>query len=153
MIKKDKSVLNKYLEEQSLMSLATVDAEGHPWAASVYFVHDDDFNFYFMSSSDSLHCQNIRVNPNVSFTIADSHQPPGGTKYGLQLSGVAKHVYSPMPMLKTLKLWNKKYVAKPAPPYKKIKVDSPFYKISVNKMKVFDSQSKEKFVEYIFKNN
>lgn len=147
----DKLSLNKYLESQSLMSLATVDTDGRPWAASVYFVHDGDFNFYFMSSSDSLHCQNIRINPNVSFTIADSHQPPGGTKFGLQLSGVAKHVYSPMPIMKTLRLWNKKYIAKPAPPYRKIKLDSPFYKISVTKLKVFDSESKKKFVEHLFK--
>jgi len=147
---KERQKLTKYLQTQSLMSLATSDGAGNLWSATVYFVNDEDFNFYFMSSSDSRHCVNIKFNPNVSFTIADSDQPPGSDRFGLQLSGTAKHVYNPRDMLVTLKVWNTKYTAKPAPPYKKIKLDSPFYKITLCKLKVFDSTQKQKFMEYEF---
>ncbi|MDP2744488.1 MAG: pyridoxamine 5'-phosphate oxidase family protein, partial [Dehalococcoidia bacterium] len=37
-----------YLKEHNAMTLATL-SEGQPWAAAVFYVHDDRLNLYFLS--------------------------------------------------------------------------------------------------------
>jgi uncharacterized protein YhbP (UPF0306 family) len=46
--------LSEYLE-LSTLSLATVDPEGRPHAAPVYFVADDDLRLYYFSDEASRH--------------------------------------------------------------------------------------------------
>jgi uncharacterized protein YhbP (UPF0306 family) len=145
-----KKKLLEYLESEALMSLATSDKSSNLWSASVYFANDEDLNFFFMSSSSTNHCKNIKINPNVSFTIADSRQWPQDEKFGIQVAGVCKHIYNVSEIIKIFKIWNKKFVKKPAPTLKSIKLDSPFYRITPTKLKVFDSKAKEKEKLYTF---
>jgi nitroimidazol reductase NimA-like FMN-containing flavoprotein (pyridoxamine 5'-phosphate oxidase superfamily) len=57
---------NKYL------TMATVAADGSPWATPVYYTPDGHTHFYWASSPGSRHSTNIAVNPAVSLVIFDS---------------------------------------------------------------------------------
>jgi len=46
-----KDLIQQYLTEKKDMQLATI-ANGQPWICTVYFVHDDDFNLYWMSARE-----------------------------------------------------------------------------------------------------
>ncbi|WP_188435488.1 pyridoxamine 5'-phosphate oxidase family protein [Microbacterium murale] len=72
------------------LTLATVDAGGVPWSTPVYFVADDELEFfYWMSSATSQHSRNIAAHPEVSLAVFDSTVPP---YYGrcVYASGVAE---------------------------------------------------------------
>lgn len=76
---------NKYLV------LATSDRMSKPWAATVFYAPDADYNFYFISAIDTLHVKNIAENPNVAFVIYDSSTPIG--RYdAVQASGVVEQL-------------------------------------------------------------
>jgi nitroimidazol reductase NimA-like FMN-containing flavoprotein (pyridoxamine 5'-phosphate oxidase superfamily) len=60
------------IEANKYMTIATVDEAGHPWAAPVYFTPNGHTAFYWVSSPDSQHSENIARNPEVSIVIYDS---------------------------------------------------------------------------------
>ena len=66
------------------LTLATADVD--PWAATLFYAVSDSYIFYFISQMHSLHTQHILKNPNVAFSIFDSHQKEG-TGNGVQGSG------------------------------------------------------------------
>jgi uncharacterized protein YhbP (UPF0306 family) len=72
------------------LSLATASAS-RPWVSPVYYDFDEDFSFYFVSTLDSLHVQNILANPQVAVAIYDSTQP-ARTGMGVQIEGIASMV-------------------------------------------------------------
>ncbi len=67
------------------MSLATCE-DNTPWAASVFFVADDAFNLYFISSQSSRHSQNGATNSRIAVTINKDHSD-WFTISGLQIEG------------------------------------------------------------------
>jgi len=78
------------LKKHKTLTLATC-ADGRPWAASLYYVNDDNLNLYFVSDPETRHARELRVNPEVAITInADRHRWP--RLRGLQLRGRAKVV-------------------------------------------------------------
>jgi hypothetical protein len=66
------------IESNKYMALGTVTADGLPWVSPVYFTPDGHTDFYWVSSPDSVHSQNLTQNPNVSIAIFDSSVPIGG---------------------------------------------------------------------------
>lgn len=78
-------LLRQYLNEVSTMSLATVDAEGRPHAANVYFAPDDQLNLYFVSDTKSAHSRHIAGDPHIAGTI---YAP---VKMWQQIKGVQLH--------------------------------------------------------------
>ncbi len=68
------------------MTLATIDPEGNPHAAPVYFVADDEMRCYFFSERKSQHSQQIANNPKVAAAIYPECEGWQGIK-GLQLRG------------------------------------------------------------------
>ncbi len=86
---KDKA---KHIIEHNLyMSLSTSDKDGRPWVATVLYVFDKKYDFYFVSAIDSLHAKNIIANYNVAFSIYNSNQPIGSMEE-VQAIGIAKPV-------------------------------------------------------------
>lgn len=81
---KAKSIICK----NNYLTLATCDLKGKPWAATLYYAYDKNFNFYFISASDSLHVNHIKENENVALAIFDSHAKVGEGD-GVQIEGVA----------------------------------------------------------------
>jgi hypothetical protein len=73
------------------LNIATVNEDGSPWNSVVSSSHDEQLNFYWGSSPDSVHSQNIRRDSRVFVTIYDSTVPEG-TGEGLYLLGKAEEL-------------------------------------------------------------
>lgn len=73
------------------INIATVNEDGSPWNTAVSASHDEELNFYWGSSSNNVHSQNIRRDARVFVTIYDSTAPEG-TGEGLYLQGVAEEL-------------------------------------------------------------
>lgn len=99
------------LSASYLMSLGVVDAEG-PWVADVIFVHDDDCNMYWMSTTDRRHSIAIESNPNVAAGITVT-KAPGEPDIGVQMSGVAEAIDS-VPRDVALRYFRKRNKPEPA---------------------------------------
>lgn len=62
-----------------------------PWVSPVCYFVDARCIFYYASQMESVHTKNILQNPNVSWTVFDSHAPDG-TGVGVQIWGKAELV-------------------------------------------------------------
>lgn len=82
-----KVLLRQYLEDNTLMQLATVES-GQPWVCNVYFVVDDENNIYWTSSKKRRHSKEINANPIVAATIVQDSDK----KQALQITGKAYQV-------------------------------------------------------------
>ena len=60
----------------SYMTLATGDATGLPWASPVWFASTDFRQFYWVSSPQARHSQNLAARPELAMSVFDSRQPP-----------------------------------------------------------------------------
>lgn len=78
------------LESTYLMSIATIHADS-PWVADVVFIHDEKFNIYWISKTNTRHSRNIELCCNVAATITQSINQ-GEDNIGLQLEGTAMRV-------------------------------------------------------------
>lgn len=58
-----------FLKSRNAMVISTVSPAGEPQVATVYFVVDDDFNLYFMTSSGSRKCENLKSNGKIAFVV------------------------------------------------------------------------------------
>jgi len=61
--------LHDFLGELSTLSLATVDENGQPHAANLYFAPDAHLNLYFTSNPKSAHARHVTHNPFVAATV------------------------------------------------------------------------------------
>ncbi len=79
------------IDNNNYIALATSDKKMNPWVAAVFFVHDQDYNFYFLSSIDSRHGKNIMGNASVAGVIFNSTSPIGSSD-SVQICGNASLV-------------------------------------------------------------
>lgn len=77
----------KYLSENKHMQLATMH-DGSPWICTVYFVHDENYNLYWMSARERQHSVDITNNSNTAITIVRDIE----RKQALQIVGAAHEV-------------------------------------------------------------
>lgn len=96
-----------YLKAHFTMTVATTSEDG-PWAASVFFVHDEHFNLYFLSDPSSRHSQQLEGNHSVSAAIDEDYHDWRKIK-GIQLEGTAQRVRSPIEKTKALTLYLAKF--------------------------------------------
>jgi general stress protein 26 len=83
----DQKTLKKYalefLRKNETTALSTVDLNNKPHVATVYYIVEDDFTFYIISSADSKKVQNIGDNSNVALVVGFGPSPvtiqTGGT--------------------------------------------------------------------------
>jgi len=94
-----------YLNTQKLMSVATFTDT--PWAACVYYVTDNDLNFYFVSPPTSEHAQALEKNSQVACTIYNSGQNVEDKKIGVQLWGNSEKVSGIGQLKWFFKMWAK----------------------------------------------
>ncbi len=57
----------QFLKSQNTMVLASISNNLESEAATVYFVPDENFNLYFMTSAKSRKAENLRINGKVAF--------------------------------------------------------------------------------------
>lgn len=60
------------LARNHLMTLATVDGEGRPWASPVFYSLDDDGRLYWTSDRDARHSANVRATGRVAIVVHDA---------------------------------------------------------------------------------
>ncbi len=83
----------KVLEDGYLMSLGTVDESG-VWVADVIYVHDDDFNLYWISLPQTRHSKALGQNSQVACAITANQEV--GKERALQVTGIAEKVDGPL---------------------------------------------------------
>ena len=76
-----------YLSKNRRVTLATSE-DNVPWASTVMFAYDSDFNIYFISVPNSRKTKNLKANPRVSVAI-NEYVPRAGYTIGLQIEGKA----------------------------------------------------------------
>lgn len=86
-----RQVINTFLETQSTLALCTVNAEGHPETAPVFYVSDDQFNLYWLSGTSSAHSVNLSAHMQVSGSVYPSVWQWEDI-VGLQIKGVAETI-------------------------------------------------------------
>lgn len=59
------------------MTLGTSDEHGQPWVSPVYFASTGYKEFYWISSPEARHSQNIAARPQISIVIFDSRASVG----------------------------------------------------------------------------
>src|SRR6476620_7358910 len=65
-------LIRAFLETQSTLALATVDAEGQPYVAPLFYVADERLNLYWLSASTSRHSVNLVARKRVCATVYPS---------------------------------------------------------------------------------
>lgn len=79
------------IKSNRFLSLATSNKEGNVWCTPLSYCFDEDCNFYFTTTLDSKHIENIRDNPYVAFSIFDSTRRVSDID-GLQVAGIVGEV-------------------------------------------------------------
>ncbi|MDH3977318.1 MAG: pyridoxamine 5'-phosphate oxidase family protein [Gammaproteobacteria bacterium] len=79
--------IRQMLESHNTITLATASEEG-PWAASVFYASDKDFNLYFVSDYRTRHARDMAGQPDVVVTVNADCAEWTGVK-GLQIAGQA----------------------------------------------------------------
>ncbi len=108
----------------SYMTLATADAAGLPWASPVWFASTDCRQFFWVSSPQARHSQNLAARPELAISIFDSRQPPySGQGVYISATGATVpeseidaglEVYSGVSRLRGLPEWDRSKVTSPA---------------------------------------
>lgn len=83
----------RYLDQARQMQIATCSGN-QPWAATVFFAHDNLNNLYWVSKPDARHSQEIANNPRVAGAISLEHSDTNPAR-GLQFQGNARQVTDP----------------------------------------------------------
>lgn len=100
-------LLKTYLGAHHSMTLATASG-GQPWAAAVFFVHDDRLALYFLSDRKARHSKDLEAAGAVAAAI---NEDPDDWRQirGVQLEGRASRVSSPIEKAKALALYVRKF--------------------------------------------
>ena len=85
-----RKLIVEYLERARLMQVATTKGS-QPWACSVYFAYDANFNIYWVSKPSRRHSEEIRANSKIAGTIVLPHTP-GDDVRGIQYQGIAEEL-------------------------------------------------------------
>ena len=81
-------LINEILRDSREMVLATA-ADSVPWVSVLVFGHDEKFNLYWLSDTDTRHSLELEKNPIVAAAV--TKEPTGGGQdKGLQIQGKAR---------------------------------------------------------------
>lgn len=72
---KPQDIARQVLPLKKVMQLAT-SSNGQPWACNIHFYSDNDFNFYWISTTDRRHSRDIEQNPQVAITVLVHEDAP-----------------------------------------------------------------------------
>lgn len=86
----NKEKVRNFLKTHAVAVLSTVSYDNTPYAAAIYVVTDDAFNFFFLTKSDTKKSRFIMDNHNAALTIVDPAIP-----MTLQVTGTVTKVDEP----------------------------------------------------------
>jgi uncharacterized protein YhbP (UPF0306 family) len=96
-----------YLAAHNTVSLATVAADGVPWAATVFYVNVGT-DLFFLSEPKTRHSQNILAGGRVAGTVNEDYRDWQEIK-GLQLEGHAAEVTNKLELARVMMAYLGKY--------------------------------------------
>jgi uncharacterized protein YhbP (UPF0306 family) len=133
--------ISKILNDNILSSIATI-REGTSYICTAYFCFNSSLDLYFFSEPTTQHCKNLESNPSVAVAICDSSQPWDNPKRGLQLFGTSRRAAG-LEVEEALRRYLARFVGlgkwiKVVTDFDKGILNSRFYRISVNSIKLFD---------------
>jgi uncharacterized protein YhbP (UPF0306 family) len=133
-----KQIVKQFLSERRVMVLATSDSE-FPWICNVYYVVDEELNFYFLSYSHTIHVKQMLENDKVAVTVADSDQIPENDKRAVQVGGKIERVSDVEKIKWFIDNWTKTPEKYPAD---ELAVDEKraVYRVTPKKFKYFDTK-------------
>ena len=142
------------LSENELAGMASI-RDGKSWASNAYYCFDKDLNFYALFDPHTQHAQNFKMNDSVALSIADSHQSWDVPKKGIQIFRTCRRAkLSELP--KAISLYTDKFLSfgqfiKNPGDFAKGALDSRFYKITTDFLKLFDETNfgEEEFIELV----
>lgn len=67
--------INNYLTRGKVLQVAT-SRDGRPWVVNVFFVVDEELNFFWLSLPSRRHSQDIAANPRAAATLAVKQDLP-----------------------------------------------------------------------------
>lgn len=74
--------VHEFLKKRHMAVLSTVSKDNQPWGSAIYFVADEEFNFFFVTRADTFKYQNLEAKPYAALTVADE-----ATQTTVQASG------------------------------------------------------------------
>ena len=95
------------VDEIAFMTLATVDAEGTPWASPVWFGYSE---FLWISRPETRHSQNIAARPRIAIVIFDSRTPID-TGRGVYIEAEAHQVAGDVEIERVMAVFSERSVA------------------------------------------
>ncbi len=119
-------------------SLATVDADGSPFAANIQFAADDAWRLYWVSAEASAHSRNLLAEPQVAVAIY-AHQDEPEQIHGLQMRGRAE-VLDGGKVADAFKLYASKYPFVTGPPYDQAMKMQFFYRFTPSWLRWIDNR-------------
>ena len=94
MTESQRAEIAAFLKKHTTLTVATVDREGWPQAASLFYVSDDALNLYWVSGEKSRHSHNLERMNRAAVTI---HNETWDWRdiHGVQLEGPARRLIDP----------------------------------------------------------
>jgi hypothetical protein len=83
------ALAKEIIDSNRYMTLGTADEAGHPWVSPVFYAARRYAEFYWMSSPEVTHSQNLARRPQLSIVIFDSQVVPGNAR-PVYMSAVAE---------------------------------------------------------------
>lgn len=100
--------IRAFLASQSSLALATVNANGHPEIAPLFYVSDEALNLYWLSSPTSRHSLNLMAHGWVAAAIYPAVWQWAEIR-GLQIEGAASTVTEEEARAEILRLYRRKF--------------------------------------------
>jgi uncharacterized pyridoxamine 5'-phosphate oxidase family protein len=94
--------VHDFLRRHPMGVLSTVSLTGEPWGSAIYFVTDEDFNFYFVTRAGTYKYKNLERKGVASLTIADP-----ATQTTVQVFGKV----TPLPVQEYMDVFFEKFAA------------------------------------------
>ena len=134
-----RELIKSYLPQGLVMQLATV-SEGQPWACTLYYVHDDDMNLYWLSMPARRHSREVSKHYQVAAAIVVKYDLP---VVGLQVEGAAQMVKDGPTVKRVMDSYITKYGAGKDfyDNYQRGTNKHQLYKLTPKKIVLFDEQN------------
>jgi uncharacterized protein YhbP (UPF0306 family) len=101
--------LIKFVKNQKLLVLSTIDENGKPWSTNVYYSADKDLNLFFVSPPDTNHSKHIKNNSTVAFSIAWYDPKDLANRKAIQGTGACIRITKVSEIVRLLKNHSKYY--------------------------------------------
>jgi len=133
-----KKLIKKYLSEAKMMQVATSVGD-QPWVATVWFVADDEFNLYWISSSNKRHSKELALNNKVAGAIVlpqSEHQSP----LSLQYEGYAEQLTDQEEIKAAESLYEKRVISEQLDVFMSGR-SHQFYRVTPTMFVLFDAKN------------